>query len=562
MKIAPYLFVMIALTNTIPLSGSTCSGEMFTITELLNHDLNDYHIFTCKILGTYKRGLTDESVAVVQRRFKGNPNDTIFIATGGIEGIGSRRLNTKSEWLIFSRNKDRLNYGAMVCDFLSAKIKKGDISECERDLSSVGKMYLEILELYEKIKKEQYTGNVEISGDGKLAARGNFTSGVPDGDWIHYSRRNNFDKNIVKSKITYKNGMLHGKYDLYHEVNGQNVLIQKRMYKNDLPELVEFYDGRLDWCYYREKYTYKNDRERVVVSTSFDSTGVKIRQHSSFTTDYNSERYERLSFWHGAYFNKSSKDSSSYTPLATGKYFRGARVGKWEFFNKKGETVATKVYPEIAVDEPYFLIYDESGNVQLQGRYNDKKRTGTWKYFYDNKLQREELYNSNGDKIYRKQSYGSGRMTLIPYQDNQKHGRQITFNNEHKISSIEHYAAGRKHGLSIFYNQDGTISKESNYIDNREFTISNEKHNGRVINGFLHGYVVHYSGKTGEKVREGAYWYGYKTGVWMEYATNGTYLKKYYPTDPEKLMNSCNFLPVVRTEQYDKEGKLLRSWED
>lgn len=553
MKISKYILIIVALTSTISLFGS-CHGEYFSITELLNHDPKDHHIFTCEILKTYIRGISYESIAVVKKRYRGNPKDTIYIHTGGGTTAGGQKLYPKSQWLIFSTTQDSLHYGATVCDFLSTKIKKGNSTECGRDVSPLGKIYIEVLEEYEIIRNSKYSGSKEIKGGNKLVAKGNFESGISDGNWIHYSRRDEFEEEIKRSEISYKDGMLHGKYNIYYEDDEQNIIIERRVYQFDLPEMIK-YDR------YQKKYEYESDRERIVTSTYFDSSGIKLKEYSWRVLDYNSEQYDGIGYQHGHYLNKLARDSSKYSPLAEGYYFRGARVGEWNFFDKKGELVDTQVYPEMPEEEQQFLIYDEEGNIKVIGRYIEGKRIGIWKYFYDSKLEREEAYNSNGERISKTRIYSSGGIEFTPYLNNLKHGQKIIFNGDNTIRSIENYENGRLNGKSIFFNEDGLIRKESRYVNSREFTVNKNGESSYVGNGFLNGYVVQYNYKTKEKSAEGEYWNGYKIGIWIEYEKGGGYKKEYYPTEEEDLMNQCGHAMPKLTEQYDEDGNLVNSWE-
>lgn len=553
MKIGKIILMIIALTNSINLLGS-CHGEYFSITELLNHDPKSHHIFTCEILETYVRGHSYESIAIVKRRYKGNPNDTIFLNTGGGTTAGGEKLYPKSEWLIFSTTNDNLHYGATVCDYLSAKLKKGNLGECNRRINSLGKIYIEVLEEYETIQKQKYTGIKEIRGNGKLIAKGGFKSGIPNGDWTHYSRWDEFEEKIIRSEISYMDGLLHGKYNIYHEDDDQNILIEKRVYEFDLPLIIESYGQ------YHKKYEYKSDRERIVTSTQFDSSGIKLKKYSWVSLDYQNEKYEGIEYQHGYYLNKLARDSSSYSPLAEGSYFRGARVGEWSFFNKRGELVDTKTYPEVPKNEQQFLIYDDQGKIRVSGLFIANKRIGTWKYFYEGRLEFEETYNSNGQRISKTHHYSGGGIGFTPYMNNQKHGQKIVFNKDSTIRSIENYERGRLKGTSIFFNDNGAIEKESNFFQGREFTVRKNKNSSYVSNGFLNGHFIQYHYKTKKKMYEGDYWNGYRTGIWIEYGQNGSYTKMYYPTDKEELVNQCGHASPKLTEQFDKDGNLINSW--
>ena len=261
---------------------------------------------------------------------------------------------------------------------------------------------------------------------------------------------------------------------------------------------------------YLKEYEYKNDRERITTSTQTDSSGIRLKQYSWVSLDYKNKEYDGIGYQHGYYFNKLSRDSSKYTPLAEGNYYRGARVGEWRFFNKQGEIIRTEVYPEIPENEQQFLIYDEKGKIRVSGLYIEGKRIGTWKYFYDNKLEYEELYSSSGERISRTHHYSSGGIEFTPYLNNQKHGQKIIFNKDNTIRSIQNYEKGRLNGMSIFFNDDGTIKKESRFINSREFTVNKNENSSYLENGFLNGHFVQHNYRTGKKSSEGEYWNGYK----------------------------------------------------
>jgi len=169
MNLFKYLLLFLIIVNPKILSGC-CFGEYFSITELLNHDPNNHHIFTCEIIETYRKGFSYESIAVVQRKFKGTPNDTIYINSGGGTTAGGQKLMPKSIWLIFSTTKDNMHYGATVCDGLSVEISRTEDNSCLRNISPYTEIFLDVLESYESINKIKFSGYKEIIGGGNIIA--------------------------------------------------------------------------------------------------------------------------------------------------------------------------------------------------------------------------------------------------------------------------------------------------------------------------------------------------------------------------------------------------------
>lgn len=555
MKLSQAILTIILLANPVSLPGS-CAGEYLSITELLNHDPKNHHIFTCEVLETYKRGHSFESIAVVKRRFRGSPADTIFLNTGGGTTAGGQKLYPGEVWLVFSPTKDSLHYGATVCDFLSARIKTGNDQACSRSINPLGNTYLDVLEAYESVRENKFSGSRNITGDGRLVAKGHFLSGEPHGEWVHYSRRDYFEKEIKRSEIAYRNGMLHGGYRIFHEDEKDNIVIENRTYQENRLILIERHgsDGQ-------SRYKYSSDKKRVAISTVSDASGQKQRYIEQVELWYNSNApLHPIRFRHGYYLNKMGKDSSGYSPLAEGAYFRGMRVGAWTFFNKKGAAVATKTYPDIPADTSSFLVYDEEGQVRLSGTYTDGKRKGVWQYFYDGQQEYEEVYSSDGNLLSKTRFYRTGGFEYTPYANNLQHGWKTVFAQSGTIKSMEHYKHGRLSGTTIFFNTDGTLSRELRYVQSRAYTVSDPGNSTYLINGFLNGPFVQHHYKTGEKLAEGTYWMGYRTGIWTEYAKDGGYRKLYYPTGQQALMNRCGHALPELTEQYDKDGNLLNSW--
>lgn len=547
-----YIATVLILICPIILYGS-CGGPFFSITELLNHDPKNHHIFTCKILKTYIRGHSFESIAVVQNRFNGSPEDTVFINSGGGTSAGGKKLYPNSEWLIFSTTNDSTHYWATVCDPLSTQILKGTNEECRQMISSLGEVYLDVLDQYEMIRKGKFSGYKEIYGGGKLIAKGSFLNGIPHGDWTHYSRYDEFKRGIKKSDISYQNGQLQGKYHIYHVDEDQNNIIEKREFESGLPVLMQAF-GK-----HTRKYEYKyiSDKERKIIYIKKDYSGIELKRITSVEFDYNNKKYKPIEIRSGYYFNKLGRDSSNFFPLAEGYYLNGAKIGEWKFYNKKGALIETKNYPDSLDNLPHFQIYDDDGNVRLTGWYDaDENRVGLWKYFYNGRLAYEEVYNSSGELLSRIHHYTNGGFELTPYLNNVKHGQQIIFNADKTIRSIENYSNGRLHGLSIFFNENGAIEKELNFINSRAFSINKLENGTYYSNGFLNGYFVQHNYDTGKITYEGTLWNGYRTGLWIEYNENGSFTKKYYPTDREELMNQCSFTTPLQTEQYDKEGNL------
>ena len=83
------LFISLLYVHSV--SGS-CFATKYTLTEMLAHVEDENHIFTCDIIATYIGDSEYTSIAVVTKRYKGNPADTVYIQTGGFTSAGGMKI--------------------------------------------------------------------------------------------------------------------------------------------------------------------------------------------------------------------------------------------------------------------------------------------------------------------------------------------------------------------------------------------------------------------------------------------------------------------------------------
>lgn len=556
MKVCESIIVFLFLLIPMFLSGS-CYGDYLSITELLNSDSKEHHIFTCEILKTYIRGHSYESIAIVKKRYRGEAKDTIYINSGGGTTAGGQKLMPKSNWLIFSRTDDSLHYRATVCDYLSTCIKRGENDSCSEVISSLGRIYISVLEEYESIIENKYSGYKEFKIENNIIAKGNFIYGIPTGDWLHYSKIDEFKSRIKRSEISYKNGKIHGLYKKYNEFNYQELVIELSEYREGLPLFFEVQGRHKNQ---RKKiYEYIGPEERKITSIVLDSFGVELKRVTTVELQYHLE-YNSIKYLDGYYNNIVSRDSSKGYPLANGNYYKGARIGKWKFFNKNGELVDSKIYPDSLANVPHFQVYDVDGGIKVSGLLEDGKRIGSWKYYYNKKLTNEELYNSNGGLVLKTKFYHTGGIEYTQYLNNMIHGQRLILNKDKSLKSSENYKEGKLNGISIVYNENGSIKNELNFIKSREQSLSTDSNISFYSNGYLNGHFIQYHNKTNDKIHEGDYWNGYRTGIWIEYKNDGSYNKQYYPTDKDELVNQCGHGRPKLTEYFDKSGNLINSF--
>ncbi len=169
-----------------------------------------------------------------------------------------------------------------------------------------------------------------------------------------------------------------------------------------------------------------------------------------------------------------------------GQFHHGTPVGEFRHFYpyKKLESVA--VYSDSARVVRVQRYY-KNGNLQMEGKYVDKKMDSTW-LLYNKKglLVKQEYYNK-----------GVPDSTWITY---------YSFNG--KISEKVKYEDGKKQGDWIQFFADDTLKMRAHYE-----------------NDTMHGeFLVNYP--SGKVYKKGQYDRGFRTGTWLILDENGDILKK------------------------------------
>lgn len=363
---------LVAIYLAVPMvAGASCGDiDYSTLTEVLNHNPRNYHIFTCRIIQNHIRNSSYESVAVVSYRYHGQPRDTIYLITGGLSTAGGEKLFPGAEWLIVSTTKDDLHYQATVCEVLSLPIKNPDSVNCRERSTVNGKAQLEVLKQYAALRDQSFTGSKQLYGNGQLLAEGYFTDGQPDGLWTHYSYpTSDVSLRIKRIERSYKNGLLDGPYRLYHESEDQQAAYEEGAYQV----------GRLLWLEkeeYREERQY-HERGKVAIRQLWkDSVGTTERQINAVKLEAVHPNHRTVSYHHGPYLNRLS--DSRYTPPAKGQYYHGAKVGTWVFYDEQDKIKNSATYPHPPKDTSRLVIYEQDGTPSVVGHYTSGRRTGKW----------------------------------------------------------------------------------------------------------------------------------------------------------------------------------------
>ncbi|MGL4363810.1 MAG: toxin-antitoxin system YwqK family antitoxin [Bacteroidales bacterium] len=164
-------------------------------------------------------------------------------------------------------------------------------------------------------------------------------------------------------------------------------------------------------------------------------------------------------------------------------------------------------------------LFSAKGDLVAQGNYwSENKKHGTWKYFSNTKLIREEnykyglldgaliLYFSNGN-VYERKRYLEGiqigvyeqinelgnMVFEIQFAQGQPHGRARYYYDNNQCRIDGHYKEGLRSGVWIYYKPNGEVERHTTYIEgvptdkdiidkvNSDYLKSLEKQKGTFI---------------------------------------------------------------------------------
>jgi len=190
---------------------------------------------------------------------------------------------------------------------------------------------------------------------------------------------------------------------------------------------------------------------------------------------------------------------------------------------------------------------EDSDNITVEKYYNDDKREGVWKEWYEdeqNMLWSEEHY-VNGKKhgLCREWS-GVVQDRLLSeghYVNGEKHGLHTEWydNDQHLVSDERHYDNGKQIGTwrGWHSNPQHTISYETPYVNGKAYGLYKEWHNndkhtlsceGQEVDNKRHGlWHAWYNNDEHTLWYEGHYVDGKMHGVWKEWYNNKKHTLKY-----------------------------------
>jgi len=546
MKKLAFIIILVMLSKT---AMASCFGERFNLTHTLLNNNDNHSIFVCQITTTYfgLGGFT--SLAVVTDVYRGTPMDTVRIVTGAYTTEGGTKLKPGTNWLIISESQDDYHYTATICYNLSSPMTENDVG-CGYKQRVYGDDIVRLIKQVDELRTSRYTGSKKLFLKESLIAEGKYLDGNTHGSWKHYSHRIEVTKQNLELDIEYVDGIPDGKTTRY--VLDHLPLTIESVTKTKNGKLIS--KNIYNYKFYNYKYIDQN--KRITNFYRINENGDTIIKYREVGLINSNLEDFYLHYKDGEYINLI--DSSSYNCLCSGRYYKGAKIGEWKYYDKNGNIVKRKKYEFVDTLNTEIKMFEEDGSIKVIGTTNEHKPIGKWKYFFDKKLEYEVYYNSKSEIITKIGHYPNGGKKVTPYMNAKPQGTEHTYFKSDELTELTNYDKGIKHGLHYKFDEDGNFIYHSNFVNGIETTISRTDGKANIVNGFRTGYNIQLNFKTGKKLHEGNIWMGYRTGEYISYKKNGDYTILYYETDKNLLVSNCNSDFPTKVSYYNKDNELIK----
>ncbi len=258
------------------------------------------------------------------------------------------------------------------------------------------------------------------------------------------------------------------------------------------------------------------------------------------------------------FFYENGKISSE------GNFTNGKPTGLWKSYYPSGilKTEGTRKNDKL---DSLWKFYDETGNITQAINYRAGLRNGFYyTYKFNEKTAKNELFSKalflNDDKFGKTYYYYPDNKikSVIDYENNRKHGREIHYDTVGRITLImkynhdnlthseqinRHNHKGEKQGVWKSFYPDGSTKKFESYK-----------------NGKLHGYYREFNAK-GKMINSKLYAEGKEVVIPKEEKEKHSYAKikeELYPNGKLKKQGAFqNNKPIGYHNEFDKNGKII-----
>ncbi|GAB1309189.1 hypothetical protein KH5_18720 [Urechidicola sp. KH5] len=294
-----------------------------------------------------------------------------------------------------------------------------------------------------------YNGIVETD---KINYSVQVKNGLKHGEEITRSYKPKIGSLDIKSKMNYKDGMLHGPTEIFYDSNDDLDRSQQ------LKEKSNYQNNRLEGT----QEVYRNDGSLLRVNNYSNNNlhGESIEYYRD------GESVKKVEMYEGGVMQEGSMYSVNNVAL---KFFKN---GEEIIYNKNGlivsednKGVQTHTHYIDDVKNGQETIYYASGEIWEQSNYNDGVLHGNQKKWYANgELALEALYYENELHGDFKEFYDTGkRWKHFKYKNGNKVGDQLKWHQNDVIAYQGNYVENEKHGEHLSYHSNGTLMQKDFY---------------------------------------------------------------------------------------------------
>ncbi|MGW9684880.1 hypothetical protein [Flagellimonas sp. 2504JD1-5] len=402
------------------------------------------------------------------------------------------------------------------------------------------------------------------NAQGKIKESAQYVDGKLNGKNVLYHE--NGKQNILAN---YKNGNLEGEYLLY---NKNGALQQKKQFKNDEldGEFYSYHDVGEELL--KSKASYVNGKVNGKYSEYFPTGTIsseinfkdgmahgqetKYYLNGQLDTDLNSKNGFVDGYYKLFYPNGSSKE--------VGQTFEGNYVGHWQTFYSNGTLESDFNYDDKSQTDGEYKYYDIDGKLHYifeyrrgefiaykyfdkEGNVIEENRKKGGEFYYKGhssygKIKSEGLYDIKGGKKGKWKYYSKHGILTDEgvYEDNNLQGEYKGYYTSGELQSISHYKNDSLNGYYVNYHKNGKIKRQGWYKDNNLHGEWKSYAPDGIVSeinfyhkGLLHGEQLLFSGK-GLKTQASIYNYGDQLNdTYYDIDGNVAYTIK-YESDKEK----------------------------
>ncbi len=327
--------------------------------------------------------------------------------------------------------------------------------------------------------------------DGKTSAKGMIKNGKPHGLWKYYFKNGNVAKTYL-----YEEGEFLYQVEGY-EMDGQ---LKSKLEKigKEIHGTSYYKSGKLN------SQSIKDTLDNFLLRTKYSKYHENGQLRKTYTIYGIMD--SRIGYNHGQYTEYDEEGKV----ISKGKYYWGAKVGKWLEYNKKDKTSSKVKYTNFKT-----------------------KKDGKIRFFYeDGRLRHVGVVNNKGRKDGVWKSYSKNEKSTTPYKDGLKDGIAESYDSGKKIGHTT-YVNGKKDGsykgIEVYKNKRAI--GEGNYLGYLKIGAWTTKLKGQIVErafynekGKLHGELIQFN--NGAKLKVANYENGLLQGDYELYYRDGSIKEK------------------------------------